>query len=74
METNLQQKNRIITTLDDITKNNNSVVKVKNKNYKNYSPPQLCNCVIGWVLQKKRQVCLNTVKIRLYQGQLCLNT
>ena len=74
MKTCLQQQERVISSLDDRPKTNYTAERVENKSYKKYSPLELRECVLGWVLQKKGQVCLNTVKIRLYQGQLCLNT
>ena len=55
MALKFNNKTSVIASVDTITEPYHQyITKVKTKLYKNYSPDDLRQCVIGWVLQRKK--------------------
>ena len=55
MPLKFKNKTSVISSVDTIAEPSQQYIhKVKTKLYKNYSPDDLRQCVIGWVLQKKK--------------------
>ena len=55
MPMKFDNKTSVIASVDTLAEPNQQyITKVKTKLYKNYSPEDLRQCVIGWVLQRKK--------------------
>ena len=50
----LSNKFTVIATSESLSTNYLSASKIKNTIYKKYSPSELCDSVLDWVLQKKK--------------------